>query len=139
MTGKLIRYWVLIYVLLFSHLFNDLRSSAIFKNLLVIGFVLIHTINLPFIQTNLISILVLVSRSDVQRNACLSGSIEINYILIWVKEFELPVHRGNLIYLKSYIYSNISIVKKPKNVVKCMDATQNFHFIPFHLQSLKEK
>lgn len=62
-----------------SFLLNDLRSSAMFNNSKLSAF-FIRNINLPFILSNLINILVLLLQSFFQRNAWLRSFTEIYYI-----------------------------------------------------------
>lgn len=67
-------------------LFNDPQSLAMFDNSKLFVILFIRTLKLPFIKTNLISVVVSILRYVHQKTAWLTGSTETYYIK--VKGFE---------------------------------------------------
>lgn len=60
-------------------LFNDPQSLAMFDNSKLFGILFIRTLKLPFIKTNLISVVVSILRYVCQKTAWLIGSTETYY------------------------------------------------------------
>lgn len=97
--------------------FNDLRSSALFDNSKLSGCFFYSYINLPFIYTNSISLVVLISRKVIELTAWLSGFKEIYYLK--VTGIELPMHRYNLFSLlwSQFVYLIYSSIHCGQNAI----------------------